>query len=103
MTFIVVDIKNLSLGPGPVIGFPVHHLHQLRHQLLYSTTLHLAIPVKVHIITKFITRLLIHVTTIASGNEGDGSKFTGKLSILTFRLKKNFLGSFRHLIRLDQI
>ena len=70
---------RFSVGPlSHTLHLPLHHLHQLRQHPFYLLTLHL-IVVEVHIVQEFITRLLIHVTTIASGNEGDGGKFTGIL------------------------
>lgn len=36
---------------------PLHHVHQLRHQPFCSTTLHLAILIKVDIIKQFILQL----------------------------------------------
>ena len=56
--------------------FSFYHLHQLRQHPFYLPALHL-IVVEVHVIQEFITQLLIHVTTIACGYEGDGGKFSG--------------------------
>ena len=58
--------------------FSFYHLHQLRQHPFYLPALHL-IVVEVHVIQEFITQLLIHVTTIACGYEGDGGKFSGIL------------------------
>ena len=76
---------------GPLSHTPhltLHHLHQLQQHSYYLSALHL-IVVEAHIIQKFITQLLIHVTTRTFSYKGDSGKFAGILLFVVLRQHQN--------------